>query len=285
MYVEPKENHIECMTADDGVEIPVRVFGPDARDVPLVMLHGLRSHSAWFAQSASFVASLGHPVYSFDRRGSGLSRQTRGHITRFQIMIEEIHTVAAAVARRHGRERVHLLGHCFGAVPAAIFACCYPERVESLILPTPGIHTHDAVALRARLQVPVLALVRATQPIALSLQPEDLADLEADRRLIREDPLSLHALTAGFCFQIFRARRYLHRNKRRLTAPLFMALAGADRISDNQRNIAFFHAVASRNRSLTVYPNATHILELSPEKDAFFRDLAAWIAGDHDRDR
>lgn len=283
MAAECREHRVEYMRADDGEEIPVRVFGPDGEGTPLVMLHGIRSHSGWFTKSASFVASLGHPVYSFDRRGSGLSREIRGHITHFQTMIDEARTVAAAAMERHGKRRVHILGHCFGAIPAAVFACCHPDMVDSLILPTPGIHTWTTVAPLKRVQIAMLRIVAAAHSVPFPLQPEDLADLEADHRLIRDDPLSLHELTAGFCFESFRARRYLKRKKRRLTAPLFMALAAGDRISNNERNAAFFHSVPSRNKRLTIYPNATHILEFSHEKDAFFRDLAVWIGGGYNR--
>lgn len=285
MADESREHHIEYLRADDGAEIPVRVFGPGGDGIPLVMLHGIHSHSGWFPKSASFVASLGHPVYSFDRRGSGLSRQTRGHMAHFQTLIDEARTVAVAAVGRHGKTRVHILGHCFGAIPAAIFACCYPDMVESLILTTPGIYTHTTVTSARQIQIAILRFIQATHPVPFPLDPEDLADLEADRRFIRNDPLSLHELTAGFLFESFRARLYVIRKMRRFTAPLFVAMAGRDRILDNPRSTAFFHSVPSMPKRLTVYPNATHILEFSEEKDAFFHDLADWLEGGHDRNQ
>jgi alpha-beta hydrolase superfamily lysophospholipase len=261
----------------------MRVFGADGGKVPLVMLHGLRSHSGWFVRSAGVVASWGHPVYSFDRRGSGLSRQARGHVSSWRDIIDEVHTVATVAAERHGRGRVHVLGHCFGAIPAALFACRHPDRVASLILPTSGIHTRTILPLPEKVRVGLLRLVRPMHSVALGLEAEDLADLEADRRFIRDDPLSLHELTAGFYFEISQARGHLRKSRRRLTAPLFMALAGRDRISDNERNIAFLDGIPSRNRRLKVYPDAAHILEFSRERDAFFRDLADWLETGYNR--
>lgn len=285
MVTQGTEYCVQYVRAADGAEIPVRVFGPEGHGVPLVMLHGLRSHSGWFVQSAGFVAALGHPVYSFDRRGSGLSRQTRGHTSGWADLIDEVHTVVTHAAERHGATRVHLLGHCFGAIPGAIFACRHPDLAASLILPTPGIHTRTTLSPLEKMQVGLWRFTRPRHRIAVALEAEDLADLEPDRRFIRDDPLSLHELTAQFYFEIFLARRFLKKNLRRLTPPLFMALAGGDRISDNVRNTAFFDQAPSGNKSLKVYDGATHILEFSREKDAFFRDLANWLGSGYNRDR
>ena len=277
------EHDIEYQRAPDGTEIPMRVFGPEGSGVPLVMLHGLRSHSGWFVQSSGFIASLGHPVYSFDRRGFGLSRQTRGHTSRFKDIINETRAVVDYVTGRHNTDRVHLLGHCFGAIPGAIFACRYPDRVASLILSAPGIYTRAIITPLERVQIALLWFLRPLHLMALRLEAEDLADLEPDRQFIRSDPLSLHDLTAGSYFEVFRARRYLKKNQHRLRAPLFMALAGRDRLSDNARNTAFLHTAPSANKRLKTYADATHILEFSREKDAFFQDLADWLRGGYNR--
>jgi acylglycerol lipase len=277
MNTDCEQYRLEYIKAHDGVEVPVRVFGGEATGTPVVMLHGIRSHSGWFMQSARFMASRGHPVYSFDRRGSGSSRETRGHARGFGDWIEEIHAVAAYALGRRAAQRVHLVGHCFGAVPAALFACCHPEKVASLILPTPGIHTHVTVAPATKVRIAVLRFCASTRRIPFALAPEDLADLEPDRRFIRDDTLSLQEVTAGLCFEVFRARRSLQRHVHDLTAPVFMALAGRDRISDNRRNTTFFDLLPSKSKRLVMYPDATHILEFSNEKDRFLGDLADWL--------
>jgi alpha-beta hydrolase superfamily lysophospholipase len=199
-------------------------------------------------------------------------------------MIEETRTIVDHATRRHNARRVHLLGHCFGAIPGAVFACCYPDSVASLILSTPGIHTRGIVTPLEKVQIALLGFARPCHRMALRLEADDLADLEPDRQFIRNDPLSPRDLTAGFYFEVFRARRYLQRRRRRLRAPLFMALAGRDRLSDNARNTAFFHRAPSANKRLKTYPDATHILEFSREKDAFFQDLADWLHGGYNRD-
>ncbi len=72
---------LEEIAGRDGSPIPTRVWhvdGATAKATPVVMTHGLQSHSGLFARSQAHLASLGLPVYAFDRRGSGRSRERRG---------------------------------------------------------------------------------------------------------------------------------------------------------------------------------------------------------------
>ena len=70
----------------EGYDIAVRVYGETGGKTPVVMTHGLQSHSGWFAQSAAAMAAGGHPVYAVDRRGSGLSQGPRGDMQAFDEM-------------------------------------------------------------------------------------------------------------------------------------------------------------------------------------------------------
>jgi alpha-beta hydrolase superfamily lysophospholipase len=241
------------------------------------MLHGVRSHSGWFGRSAASLASVGHPVYGFDRRGSGLSRETRGHMDSFWDVVSDTLAVVRRAMTVHAAERVHVLGHCFGAIPATIFACRHPDRVASLILPTPGICTNLKIGWHKGLRIGISRLIGRKRYVSLPLDPEQMADCRRCQQFIAHDPLSLECPTAGLCFEIYRARRWLSANKNRLTVPLFMAMAGRDRISDNPGNAAFFDRVPVARKKIVTYVDASHILEYSAEKDRFFADMAAWL--------
>src|SRR6266542_3465464 len=46
----------------------------------ILFLHGVMSHSHWFAESADLLLDRGISVYALDRRGSGSSPYEPGHI-------------------------------------------------------------------------------------------------------------------------------------------------------------------------------------------------------------
>src|SRR5688572_22721558 len=135
------ESGIEYVTSDDGTKLAVRVAGKSGTHTPLLMLHGLQSHSGWFVQSQTFLANLGFPVYAMDRRGSGRSEGARGECTDFHQMAVDVRAVANHARSVHETDQVNVFGHCFGTIPAALFATSFPKHVASLVMASSGIFT------------------------------------------------------------------------------------------------------------------------------------------------
>jgi len=277
MAVAWERGNVEYVTAADGIALPVRVFGATGRGTPVVLLHGLQSHSGWFVQSSARIASLGRPVYAPDRRGSGLSRQRRGHAASFRQITDDIGQIVQYVIGRHGEGRIHLVGHCFGAIPAILFACKKPAMLASLVLTTPALSTRVNVPLLEKVAITISRLFNSTRYFPIPFSSDLLTDMPAYRDFIRHDPLSLHEVTAPFLWRIFWTRLSLPALPHRLPMPVFMALAGKDFIANNDKNEKFFRRIQARHKRLETYPEASHILEFSSERERFLHDLTEWI--------
>lgn len=271
------ESNIEIIPGANSVDIYMRVFGKSGKKIPLIMSHGLQSHSGWFAQSAAFIAGLGHPVYSMDRRGSGLSRAPRGDLKDFLIMIEDIHTVANFVKKRHAKDQIYILGHCFGAIPAVAYACEYPDNVKGLILTTPAIYTKTEPSLFWKIRILITPSGRGNFMVPNPLETSQFTELKEYEEFIMNDTLSLKAATGDFYYQVHRTRKFIHKNIAKITMPVFMGIAGEDPICDNQRNLTFFQKIPATDNTLIEYNDARHILEFSSEKEKYFDDLAYWL--------
>lgn len=272
-----KESQLEYIQGKKEHPIPVRYFQGREGHSPVIMLHGLQSHSLWFVQSSRFIADLGIPVYAMDRRGSGLSTDIRGDADNYQEMVEDIDSVVEHVRLRHNSDKVHVLGHCFGAIPATLYASIHPDKVKSLILPTPGIHTHSDLTFSQKFQVLFFTMTGSTRYIPVPLDTELFTDSDAYRNFIDHDRLSLTHATTSMYFSIHQARRYLKEHKTNVTVPVFMGFAGQDRISDNDDNRRFFDQLSNTKNALKTYKQASHILEYSGDKDLFFSDLEEWF--------
>jgi alpha-beta hydrolase superfamily lysophospholipase len=271
------DDHIVYIDNPEGIKIPVRVYGGEEQGTPVLLMHGLQSHSGWFVQSASYIAGLGFPAYVIDRRGSGLSKAKQGECRDFLEMVKDMQTVSQYAGERHGKEKVHVLGHCFGAVPAAAFAAENPGRLASLILATPGIHTKSDLALMEKLSVLWSVITGAEVHIRVPLEPDMFSEMEEYIFFIRNDRLSLKAATGSFYFQVLRARNYIKKNIASLTMPVFMAFAGQDPICDNRRNGEMYELIPSVHKELKEYTDARHILEFSRQREDFFKDLKGWF--------
>jgi alpha-beta hydrolase superfamily lysophospholipase len=271
------KGQVEDIPCSSAAPIPVRVFGREGKKTPLIMAHGLQSHSGWFAQSAAYIAGLGHPVYSMDRRGSGLSRSKRGDLKDFKEMIADINTVCNFITARHQKDTVYVLGHCFGAIPATAYACEYPDNLKGLILTTPAIYTKTSIPFRYKLKIAFSRSGRRNFMVPSPLETAWFTELEDYEAFIKSDNLSLKEATGDFYYQVHKARKYLHKRRDRLTMPIFLGIAGEDPICNNHRNIQFFTKLPSQDKELITYEDARHILEFSSKKERYFKDLTEWL--------
>ena len=268
---------IEHVAGPDGIKLAVRVAGVKGRRTPLVMLHGLQSHSGWFVQSQTFLAGLGFPVYAMDRRGSGYSEGERGDCAHFSQMSEDVLAVVDWARGRHNVEKVHVFGHCFGTIPATLFAAAHPDRVACLIQASSGIHTKVDLDLSRKLGLAWSKAARRPVQIPIPLKAEMFSELDECVRFIRQDDARLLTATGSLYYEVRRARQYIHAHKHLLTMPQFMASAGDDPICDTAANERFFWSLPARYKLLVRYERSRHVIEFSEERDDFFRDINWWL--------
>src|SRR5687768_1328760 len=95
--------HPVWIPAPAGHAVPVWRFGLGGSRRPLVLVHGLQSRSGWFVRAARRAASLGHPVYAFDRCRSGVGPEAGDPGPELAGLVEEIDVVTehALAGRTH----------------------------------------------------------------------------------------------------------------------------------------------------------------------------------------
>lgn len=268
---------VEWIERADGRRIPFRRFDSTSDGRPVVLLHGLQSHSGWFIQSASRAAAAGVPAYAFDRCGNGQSRGPCDPGPRLRGLLDEIDIVVDYALEGRGQDSVFLLGHCFGAIPALLYAGLHrPERVAGLVLATPALYTHTDLPARDKARVFRSVLTRRPIDVPVRLRPEDFSEVAAYQNFVRTDPLVRHEFGARFLFELRRARTLLPEAADALRAPLLVAMAGQDVICDNPRVMRLLERARGRKEVLT-YDDARHVLEFSGERDSFLDDLAGWL--------
>ncbi len=262
--------------ASDGHAIPVRIYGAAGTGRPVVQLHGLESHSAWFAQSANAIAEGGNAVYAFDRCGSGVSAEVCAPGPRLRCLLDEIDAVAAFALRGREHRAVHIVGHCFGAILALLYASLHrPHRVFSVVLATPALYTHVDVRVRDKIRILRSIGTRRDAPIPVPLEPEQFSELAPFVEFVRHDPLALEVVPARLLVEMVRARRMLPRAVGGLRVPLLAAMADDDSICDNARTRRLLET-ATTPVEFREYEGARHILEFSARREEFLDDLAAW---------
>jgi alpha-beta hydrolase superfamily lysophospholipase len=241
----------------------------------LVLVHGLQSHSGWFAECAETLLNRGFAVYTVDRRGSGASPGPRGDIEHYSDWFEEVAEVIRLARAEHPGAPTHLVGHCFGANVA--LGCVLTQRpeVRSLVMLTPGLYIRPDYSAWDKLRILGCALTRPQARFPVP-QEDELFTRDADvLAWIKADPLGARTLTVRCMFQINRMLGRLRRGVGRLDVPLLVLEAERDLIADNRRNRALLDR-ALGGRCRTVSFDAEHFLLAEPCRDQVIETLVRW---------
>lgn len=105
---------------------------------PVVFLHGGPGgyvHSS-IIETLSGLTEIGHEVYLYDQRGSGLSdRMERYSDVSVEKHLADLHEIITEKIRT---EKVVLIGQSFGSILIAHYSARYPEQIEKLVFSSPG---------------------------------------------------------------------------------------------------------------------------------------------------
>lgn len=276
---------IARFVTSDGYEHIYRHWRPEAERPKgyLVALHGIQSHSGWYEHSSRKLCEAGWEVMFVDRRGSGLNQKERGHARHADRLVNDVLQFLSEV--RHRRNAVAptvpvaLLGLSWGGKLAAVAASIKPELVDGLILQYPGICPRIRMNPWQHFQ---LSLAKAVEvfdkrvPVPLDDPALFTASSEA-QRFIREDNLALHDVSVSFLLANRKLDRLAAKCNRSIRCPVLLMLSGRDRIIDNVAVKEWAARLATPERRVIEYPEASHTLEFEPDRDRMISDLTGWL--------
>jgi pimeloyl-ACP methyl ester carboxylesterase len=113
---------------------------------PIILLHGNGENSEYF-QGQIDVLSKQYHVYAIDTRGHG--KTPRGDKT---FTIRQFADDLFCFMEQQQIERAHLLGFSDGGNIAIVFAICYPDKVNRLILNGANLNPNG---VRCSVQIPI----------------------------------------------------------------------------------------------------------------------------------
>lgn len=280
-----QEPAIEFFTASDGYRLHYRRWIPAQQPLrgTIVALHGIQSHSGWYAASSRQLCAAGYEVLFLDRRGSGLNERRRGDAPHAERLLNDVSQFMQWVRFdpvRIERAGPHiLLSVSWGGKLAALTAARRPELVDLLALLYPGIRAKVRANAWQNLQLSSAdaAGVRSKR-VPIPLQDPALFTADPDwQNYITRDALTLREVTVGFLLANRRLDRLLLDAPEAIVAPTLMMLSGQDRIIDNRASRSYFLRFASQRRKLIEYVDAAHTLEFEPNRDETIRDLLHWL--------
>ena len=273
----PRGGYAErLIEAEDGTQLFVRSWVPGSASSAAVLLtHGLGEYSARYSHVATVLTSAGVAFHTYDLRGHGRSGGRRGHIDRYDRLLDDLALVHRKVAKDH--ENVILYGHSLGAQITLNFGLRRKPRCAGLILASTWLflafRPHPVKQAMAHLAAgvwPTLAFRTGVRRHAVS---RDLEFVES----VEDSHLRHRIITARMFTEVSDAALYARSNARHLSLPLLMLHGGDDPVTDKDGTQRFFEECGSKDKEIRIYPGMLHETHTDIERDRVFADIVTWI--------
>ncbi len=266
---------LTAIKARDGIEIPCGVW--QGTGDAILYMHGVESHMGWFKDMAEKLQERGFSVYAFDRRGSGLSKEERGHIDSYKVLLSDIYDVVNKVRKDCPGKRLFLMGVCGGGRFAADFVSYAPSSVDGLILISPAIKMKISLPLMSKVDVLINSFINPKKKIDTPLRDDMFTRNEKYIKFIKNDTLNLHQLTARFYRELVLMDMALARNIFGVDIPILVLLAEDDEIIDNKAMVKWHDRLKASDKTLKQFPGTCHFLPFQENVGEIIEYIAAWI--------
>ncbi len=263
------------LKARDGVDIPCNVWS--AEGDAILYMHGLESHMGWFQDMAQRLKMRGLHVYAFDRRGSGLSKEEKGHIDNFKIWMNDIEDIVLLIKRDHPKKKIYLMGICGGGRFAVDYTGYKPGSIDGLILVSPAIKTKVTLTPLKKIEVLLGSFLSPKRRMGIPLRDDMFTTNARYIDYMKADPLKLHYLTARFYKELTLMDLYLGKKINKTNLPMLTVLAGDDKIVDNDAVAAWHNRLAVRDKTIKVFEGTCHFLPFQENLDEIVGYIADWI--------
>lgn len=276
-------HEIDTFRTHDGKDLGYVVHRParlNSRRAGFIYLHGIESHSEWFDEAARLLARKGYPVFSLDRRGSGINRENRGyvsgHVERGTNLVEDIHRAVQLGRKSSKIDEIYLIGLSWGGKYVMAYDAVHPDEVDGMILITPGMKPKVDLTLGEKVAVFTDLVVDPKRQHRIPIEPEMFTTNPEHLAYIKGDPLKLETVSAGFLWQSIQMDRLVNKLNDGKHPRLLAFLAGQDRIIDNEATRELLSRDPNRSVTIIDYPEQTHSVQLdAPEM--LTRDIIDWV--------
>jgi alpha-beta hydrolase superfamily lysophospholipase len=274
---EPRYARME-VAARDGLKLTVHEWAPPqlVAGKPVVLLiHGIGFHGEPYGSVAAGFTCRGITLAALDLRGHGRSQ---GELAELQVIRSDIGAALELMSRRHPNAPVYLAGESMGGLVAADYARRGEKRLAGLVLLAPAFGVHPS---RVQPAAGVAGFLKNGR-IALDT-PENLAATTRDEQFVkakRADPLALHAVRPLYLAWIARQQLEWPRAAGEIKCPLYIAIAGQDKVVDNKVSGMVYAGAGVPNgqkKRWKEWREAYHSLCWDPATPQVVADVVEWM--------
>ena len=268
--------------SDRGARYRYAWLPPEPHRV-MLLVHGFAEHAGRYDEMAMYFANRGFAVHAYDQAGHGRTPGPRGHVDRFERLLDELSRFVEQIGSEHPDLPIVLVGHSMGGLVVAATAAFRRPPVDRIVLSGALLELPSKGSLDRTLRIAVARVLSRLAPrlgLTTGLDAEGLSrDPEVVRRY-REDPFVKDRMTARFATGLFAMVSRVREAAGRIERPILILHGEADPICPAEGSRRLFAAlepqIAKQSR-LSVYPGLRHEIFNEPERESVWQDMLAWL--------
>ncbi|MBY0399780.1 lysophospholipase [Myxococcota bacterium] len=249
----------------------------------MILVHGYAEHAGRYDAMAMYFAARGFAVHAYDQAGHGRTRGPRGHVDRFERLLDELARFIEQVASDHPGLPIVLVGHSMGGLVVAATAVFRRPAVERIVLSGALLEPLASGAAGQRLRLLLARILSSFAPRLALSTGLDATGLSRDPEVVRryrEDPLVKDRMTARFADGLSTMVERVAASACRVERPILILHGEADPIcpvSGSRRFYAGLAPAIGSSSRLSVYPGLRHEIFNEPEHEQIWQEMLAWL--------
>jgi alpha-beta hydrolase superfamily lysophospholipase len=250
----------------------------------MVIVHGYGEHAGRYDEMAMHFAERGFAVHAFDQAGHGRTSGPRGHVDRFDRLVDELGRFIELVSFDHPILPITLVGHSMGGLVVAATAAFRKPSIDRIVLSGALLELGGAGGgLRQSLSLSAARILSTVTPRLALATGLDIQGLSRDPEVIRryqQDPFTKDRMSVRFAAGMSATISAVRGAADRIDRPLLILHGGADPISPvaGSRNLhAGLRPEIAASSALVVYPELRHEIFQEPERERVWQDMLDWL--------
>lgn len=276
-----RETQIELSEAGERYR---RSWLPSEPRRVMVLAHGYAEHTGRYDEMAMYFAERGFAVHAYDQAGHGRTAGARGHVDRFDRLVDELARFIELVQLDHPGLPVTLVGHSMGALVVAATAAFRTPAVERIVVSGVLLQLGgEGGGLRQSMSLGVARMLARVAPRVAMSTGLDLQGLSRDPDVIRryeQDPFVKDRMSVRFAAGMSSMVSLVRGAADKIERPILILHGGADPIcpvAGSRLLHAGLKNEVAKASSLQIYPDLRHEIFQEPERQQVWEDMLVWL--------
>lgn len=244
----------------------------------VLLIHGLGEHSSRYAHLAEFLTSKGIALLANDRIGHGKSKGARGHVPKYDQLLNDIVKLHSEATRKYAPAPVFLYGHSMGAGIVLNYLLRNPKNGLKGAIST-------SAALKLAFEPPAFKIflgkmMKSLYPAFSQTNELNTSHISRDPEEVKayeNDPLVHDKISAETGMGLLQWGKDAIENAHKLTTPLLIMHGGSDQITSPEGSKEFAAHAKNADVELKIWDELYHEIHNEPEKEEIFEHIYKWI--------